>query len=461
MPVKAAPPDYKRWTSGELVPYTAAISLLTDLPLANVLVHHKYVMELPQDWWVHPRTGEQTKCTIQCFARQKIKGKIYVNCHFLAPAEARDEGLVMQLPVDGYFKVQQWHVRRYLNITFHRPRTLQDIGITAEATEIVANAVMQAWANTKPDQIQRPPADGQQTGVRRRRRRGPFDNDEMNQVWAMECQNGMDPEENQLDLAYDLLADIDALEPDPATFQQAVKHSRLRPFWLDESVQEMQGLFQKGCFRKHRTAEMSEEDRNRVYKSRFHCHMKRHVNGPKRGKLKRCKVRLILQGNKLTKGEDGDFIDSFAPVSSATAVRTLISIAAADDLHLHSIDLEQAFIQGAWSALPEGAPTIFIQPPWGWEEEEGVVYELLKPLYGHPAAARALHYTLHGWLRSKGFEKSGFDESVWVRPAGGEYDHPIRLTAHVDDTLIAVRSLQTMQQFKQDLLALAVYPFRA
>ena len=171
-----------------------------------------------------------------------------------------------------------------------------------------------------------------------------------------------------------------------------------------------------------------------------------------RGKLKRCKTRLILQGNRLTQGEDGDFLDSFAPVSSATAVRTFISIAAADDLHLHSIDLEQAFIQGSWNALPEGAPTIYIQPPWGWDEEEGVVYELLRPLYGHPAAARALHYTLHGWLKSKGFEKSGFEESVWVRPAGGEYQHPIRLTAHVDDTLIAVRCLRTMQQFKRDLL---------
>jgi len=45
-------------------------------------------------------------------------------------------------------------------------------------------------------------------------------------------------------------------------------------------------------------------------------------------------------------------------------------------------------------ARPEEAPQIFIRPPVGWEEEGGVVYEVLRPLYGIPSSARALHYTL-------------------------------------------------------------------
>ena len=150
--------------------------------------------------------------------------------------------------------------------------------------------------------------------------------------------------------------------------------------------------------------------------------------------------------------EDGDYVDSFAPVSSATAVRTLIAIAAAEDLHLHSIDLEQAFIQGCWEYLPEDTPTVYVTPPWGWEEEPGIVWEVAKPLYGHPAAARALHFTLHSFLEQKGFTKAGFEESVWIRPAGGEYADDIRLTCHIDDTLIAIKSLEVMHQFVHDIL---------
>eukprot|EP00961_Rhodomonas_salina_P265517 3589334-Rhodomonas_salina.1 len=46
---------------------------------------------------------------------------------------------------------------------------------------------------------------------------GPFDNDADNLVWAAEVDPGTK-------LSYDTLADINALEPDPATIQKALKH---------------------------------------------------------------------------------------------------------------------------------------------------------------------------------------------------------------------------------------------
>jgi len=68
-----------------------------------------------------------------------------------------------------------------------------------------------------------------------------------------------------------------------------------------------------------------------------------------------------------------------------------MSIAAALDLEMHAIDLSQAFIQASWADLPEKAPQIFIRPPDGWDEDPDVVYEVLRPLYGIPSSARALH----------------------------------------------------------------------
>eukprot|EP00961_Rhodomonas_salina_P180123 2430878-Rhodomonas_salina.3 len=91
-----------------------------------------------------------------------------------------------------------------------------------------------------------------------------------------------------------------------------------------------------------------------------------------------------------------DYQDAFAPVPHTTIGRMLMSMAAADGLHLplHSGDLTQAFFQAA--RLTEGPNgRIFITPSPGCEEdEEGVVYEVLGPLYCVPSSAHMLYLTL-------------------------------------------------------------------
>eukprot|EP00961_Rhodomonas_salina_P047595 639514-Rhodomonas_salina.1 len=110
-----------------------------------------------------------------------------------------------------------------------------------------------------------------------------------------------------------------------------------------------------------------------------------------------------------------DFEDAFAPVLHTTVGRLLMSMAAADNLHLHSVDLTQAFIQA--DRIPEGPNGhIFITPPPGCEEdEEVVVYEVLRPLYGVPSSSRMLHLTVAKWMREQGFQTVGFEDSVWSR----------------------------------------------
>lgn len=70
---------------------------------------------------------------------------------------------------------------------------------------------------------------------------------------------------------------------------------------------------------------------------------------------------------------------------------------------MHCVDLSQAFIQASWDDLPEKALQIFIRPPVGWDEDPDVVYEVLRPLYGIPSSARALHYTLDCCMTDQGF----------------------------------------------------------
>jgi len=199
----------------------------------------------------------------------------------------------------------------------------------------------------------------------------------------------------------DGLEDIDILEPDPRNHRQAMHHPRLAPFWKEAGGEEMTGLFRRGCFKKHRVSDLTPEQRKHIFGSRFHHKIKRHT---KTGIIKSLKIRLVVMGNNMTKGED--FTDAFAPVQRATAGRILMSMAAAMDMEMHCVDFSQAFIQASWDDLPEDIPQIFIRPPVGYDEEPGVVYEVLRPLYGIPSSARALHFTR------------------------------ILMSAHIDDTLI-------------------------
>jgi hypothetical protein len=55
-------------------------------------------------------------------------------------------------------------------------------------------------------------------------------------------------------------------------------------------------------------------------------------------------------------------------------------------------------------------------------------------------------------FKSEGFDTIGFEESVWVRPAGGKYSEDIYVSAHVDDCLLSCKSLTVMAEFKAHML---------
>eukprot|EP00961_Rhodomonas_salina_P038304 515143-Rhodomonas_salina.1 len=97
-------------------------------------------------------------------------------------------------------------------------------------------------------------------------------------------------------------------------------------------------------------------------------------------------------------------------------------MAAAMNLELHSCDLSQAFIQA--DKLDEGVNgRIFIRPPQGAIEDPDTVFE--------------------------GFVTAWFEDSVWVREAGGRFAHRLIVSAHIDDTLMACKSIETLQDFKK------------
>eukprot|EP00961_Rhodomonas_salina_P064183 862938-Rhodomonas_salina.2 len=159
--------------------------------------------------------------------------------------------------------------------------------------------------------------------------------------------------------------------------------------------------------------------------------------------------------------EGEDYEDVFAPVLHATLGRIIISLAAANDLELHSCDLLQAFIQA--DKLDEGVNgRIFIRPLQGAtkEDRDYTVYKVCRPQYGIPSSALALHLTLSKWFKEQGFTTAGFKDSVWVHEAGGQYPHRLVVSAHIYDTLMECKSLGTLQAFKQQFLTRFAKPRR-
>ena len=111
-----------------------------------------------------------------------------------------------------------------------------------------------------------------------------------------------------------------------------------------------------------------------------------------------------------------DYLQNFSPTPGIAIARIITSIAAANDLELHSIDIEQAFLQA--DKLMEGVnDRYFINPPPGSPDtnNKDIVYEVLRPLYGNPSSPRALHKTMDAFFKSEGFDTIGFEESVWKR----------------------------------------------
>ena len=121
--------------------------------------------------------------------------------------------------------------------------------------------------------------------------------------------------------------------------------SHFRPLWLTAEQDEWDGSWKRNCFKVSKRSDLAADDR--VFTSRYVYKLKRDAISCK---VLGFKVRLIVQGFKMH--QDVNYNYTFSPTPGSTATQTIISIATAEDVELHSIDFTQAFIQA--DRLPEG-----------------------------------------------------------------------------------------------------------
>jgi hypothetical protein len=161
------------------------------------------------------------------------------------------------------------------------------------------------------------------------------------------------------------------------------------------------------------------------------------------GSVERYKGRIVAKGYAQRQGVD--YTDTFAPTARFAALRSVIALAAIEDLELESVDISTAFLNGeidseVYMEVPEGVEVDQSDGKW--------VVKLLKGLYGIKQGPRIWARKLHKELVEMGFNRLECDHSVFIYMRGNVR---IIVPVHVDDLLLASNNKKALTQFKTEL----------
>lgn len=156
------------------------------------------------------------------------------------------------------------------------------------------------------------------------------------------------------------------------------------------------------------------------------------------GRVERYKCRLVAKGYSQKYGADYD--ETFSPVVRFNSIRTLLSFAVQNNLHVHQMDVVTAFLNGH---LDE---EIYMEQPEGYIKsgEESLVCKLKKSIYGLKQSPRCWSKTFTEFMKNIGFNQSTSDPCVFVR---SRQELEI-LAVYVDDLILITESMESMEELK-------------
>jgi hypothetical protein len=147
--VLLGPKDYKRLKHGKDAPFNAELQYLKPQLLAQALVHHKFVMDLPDGIWIDEKTGKTAPCRVMAVkAYSRTQAKFwYVDFTIISHADRCD----LQLPVRRGTVKSVNHAMNLQDLfrqLFNHPSTLEDLGITEERSKQIMSATIDAWRDS-------------------------------------------------------------------------------------------------------------------------------------------------------------------------------------------------------------------------------------------------------------------------------------------------------------------------
>jgi Reverse transcriptase (RNA-dependent DNA polymerase)/gag-polypeptide of LTR copia-type/GAG-pre-integrase domain len=205
--------------------------------------------------------------------------------------------------------------------------------------------------------------------------------------------------------------------------------------YLESAIEEVRAHLENGTWKVVRLPRGK-----RAIGSRWVFKIKRTADGS----IERYKGRIVAKGYAQREGID--YTETFAPTARFGALRTVIALAAIEDMELESVDISTAFLNGEIDA------EVYMQKPEGVEipgfEGPEWVLQLLKGLYGIKQGPRLWSQKLHTALSEIGFKRLECDHSVFVYERDGV---KIVVPVHVDDLVFASKSKEAIEKTKSDL----------
>ena len=207
-----------------------------------------------------------------------------------------------------------------------------------------------------------------------------------------------------------------------------VYHTTIPPWQHDQEIvikaknKEMSSHHKFGTFKEVKLDSLSKEEKDLILPSTWSICFK----GNPADKV--VKARLCARGD-LEKGVENIRTDS--PTVNSESLRLLLTHAASTGFKIRSLDFSSAFVQGK-----DIERTVYLRPPPDIRKEKpGIVWKVVKRLYGFKDASRGWMQALDEDLKKLGMTRSHFDKGLYMY-----YENNVLvglIAVHVDDILIS------------------------
>ena len=194
-----------------------------------------------------------------------------------------------------------------------------------------------------------------------------------------------------------------------------------RPDVIEAKTKEIDNHSKFGTFEMIRESSLTELQKTRIIPSTWAVVYK---GAPGAGKVK---ARLCARGDREPNVET---IRTDAPTASKDSIRILLSVAASTAWKLHSLDFQAAFIQGK-----DIDRELFMRPPPDVRQANpGMIFRLIKRIYGLRDASRGWILEVREFLISLGMQQSAMDRALFfLKDKAGNLIGLI--VTHIDDFL--------------------------
>jgi hypothetical protein len=158
------------------------------------------------------------------------------------------------------------------------------------------------------------------------------------------------------------------------------------------------------------------------------------------GQVVRYKCRGVAKG--YTQRPGIDFHERESPVIRQSSLRTLLSIAASQDLEIQHGDIDTAFL------VPTLKEAIYLKPIEGMNVPDGKVLKLLKCIYGLKQASREWYIHFTNILKSLGFQPTISDPCILTKTIN---KHQYYIGVYVDDFIVIGKDKSLIHNIFQHL----------